>query len=136
MGCQSHFSFNGWHGTTCGAAPLYDQAERLADDVRERMNADVAIDPAELFHYECRARGRAARAAGRPCSPRSSTCRALPTGSVSDNCHTTDGLCAEAVIRLIGQLSDQVTRQISEAHAGRDEDSGPDVGRTLVILND
>ena len=49
--------------------------------------------------------------------------------------HTTDGLSAEAITRLIQQLSEQVTQQVSEAHAGRYEGGGPDVGRTLVILN-
>jgi hypothetical protein len=64
MGCQSHFNFNGWRDPICWAAPLNDEAERLVDDVRERMNADVTIDPAELFHYGCRVCSRSARVAG------------------------------------------------------------------------
>jgi 2-oxoisovalerate dehydrogenase E1 component alpha subunit len=30
---------------------LTAEAERLAEDVRERMNADVSVDPAELFEH-------------------------------------------------------------------------------------
>lgn len=48
---------------------------------------------------------------------------------------STDGLSDDAIARLIEQLSDQVTHQVSEAHAGRYGYGGPDVGRTLVILN-
>jgi 2-oxoisovalerate dehydrogenase E1 component alpha subunit len=33
------------------AARLTAEAERLAEDVRERMNADVSVDPAELFEH-------------------------------------------------------------------------------------
>ena len=33
------------------AARLAAEAERLAEDVRERMNADVSVDPAELFEH-------------------------------------------------------------------------------------
>ena len=32
-------------------ARLTAEAERLAEDVRERMNADVSVDPAELFAH-------------------------------------------------------------------------------------
>jgi hypothetical protein len=48
---------------------------------------------------------------------------------------STDGLSDDAISRLIEQLSDQVTRQVGEAHDGRYEGGGLDVGRTLVILN-
>jgi 2-oxoisovalerate dehydrogenase E1 component alpha subunit len=33
------------------AARLAAEAERLAENVRERMNADVSVDPAELFEH-------------------------------------------------------------------------------------
>ena len=33
------------------AGRLAAEAERLAEDVRERMNADVSADPAELFEH-------------------------------------------------------------------------------------
>jgi Domain of unknown function (DUF4365) len=49
--------------------------------------------------------------------------------------HKTDGLSEDAITRLIEQLSEQVTQQVSEAHAGCYGGGGPDVGRTLVILN-
>ena len=49
--------------------------------------------------------------------------------------HTTDGLSEDAITRLIEQLSDQVSQQVREAHAGSYGLGGPDVGRTLVILN-
>jgi len=52
-----------------------------------------------------------------------------------DALHKTDGLSETAITRLIEQLSDQVTQQVSEAHAGRYGYGGRDVGRTLVILN-
>ena len=32
-------------------AGIAAEAERLAEDVRQRMNADVAADPAELFEH-------------------------------------------------------------------------------------
>jgi hypothetical protein len=44
-------------------------------------------------------------------------------------------LSEDAITRLIEQLAEQVTQQVSEAHAGRYGLGGPDVGRTLVILN-
>jgi 2-oxoisovalerate dehydrogenase E1 component subunit alpha len=34
-----------------GVAAIADEAERLAADVRMRMNADVTVDPAELFEH-------------------------------------------------------------------------------------
>ena len=49
--------------------------------------------------------------------------------------HKTDGLSENAITRLIEQLSDQVTQQVSQAHAGLYADDGPDAGRNLVILN-
>ncbi len=49
--------------------------------------------------------------------------------------HTTDGLSEDAITRLIEQLAEQVTQQVSEAHTGRYGLGGPDSGRTLVILN-
>jgi hypothetical protein len=60
-----------------------------------------------------------------------------PTGSLDalDALHTTDGWSEDAITRLIEQLADQVTQQVSEAHAGRYEGGGRDVGRTLVIPN-
>ena len=33
------------------ATRLAEEAERLAENVRERMNADVSVDPAELFEH-------------------------------------------------------------------------------------
>jgi hypothetical protein len=48
---------------------------------------------------------------------------------------STDGLSDNAIARLIEQSSDQVTQQVSEAHAGRYGLGGMDSGRTLVILN-
>jgi len=48
---------------------------------------------------------------------------------------STEGLSDNAIARFIEQLSDQVTQQVSEAHAGRYEGGGLDCGRTLVILN-
>jgi len=52
-----------------------------------------------------------------------------------DALHSTDGMSEEAITRLIEQLSEQVTQQVNEAHAGQYGGGGRDAGRTLVILN-